>query len=65
LSRPLRRLSLFIIRGNFKIAKMSRKLLMVAGAHTDDIKLCYGATMFKYHETFGYDIVYVQSTNNN
>jgi len=43
---------------------MSRKSLMVIGAHADDIEGCYGATMFKYHETFGYDIVYVQSTNN-
>jgi len=38
--------------------------LMVIGAHCDDIEFNYGATMLKYHEKFGYDIVYVQSTNN-
>lgn len=37
---------------------------MVIGAHADDNEFCFGATMLKYHETFGYDIVYVQSTNN-
>jgi len=43
---------------------MKKNKLMVVGAHCDDIELCYGATMLKYHEQFGYEIVYVQSTNN-
>ena len=43
---------------------MGNKSLMVIGAHCDDIEFNFGATMLKYHEKFGYDIVYVQSTNN-
>ncbi|MFA7160649.1 MAG: PIG-L family deacetylase [Kiritimatiellia bacterium] len=43
---------------------MAEKSLMVIAAHCDDIELNFAGTMFKYHEKFGYDIIYVQSTNN-
>lgn len=43
---------------------MKPSKLMSIAAHCDDIELNFGATMLKYHEAFGYDIVYVLSTNN-
>ncbi len=43
---------------------MNKKSLMVIAAHCDDIELNFAGTMLKYHEQFGYEIVYVQSTNN-
>ena len=38
--------------------------LMTIAAHCDDIELRFAGTMLKYHEDIGYDIVYVQTTNN-
>jgi len=37
---------------------------MVIAAHADDIEFNFGGTALKYHERFGYEIVYVMSTNN-
>jgi len=37
--------------------------LMVIGAHADDNEISCGGTMLKYRD-LGYDIIYVQSTNN-
>ena len=37
---------------------------MLIAAHADDIEFNLGGTALKYHERFGYEIVYVQSTNN-
>ena len=42
---------------------MGNRILMVIGAHADDIELNVGGTLVKYHE-MGYEIVYVMSTNN-
>ena len=43
---------------------MDEQTLMVIGAHADDIEFNFGGTALKYHEKFGYEIVYVMSTNN-
>ena len=37
---------------------------MAVAAHCDDIEFLMGGTLLKYHREFGYEIVYVQSTNN-
>ena len=33
-------------------------------AHADDLELQMGGTLAKYHQGYGYDIVYVMTTNN-
>jgi LmbE family N-acetylglucosaminyl deacetylase len=43
---------------------MGKKVLMLVAAHADDIEFLYAGTALKYHETQGYEIVYVMSTNN-
>lgn len=43
---------------------MGKQTLMVIGAHADDIEFNFGGTALKYHEKFGYEIVYIMSTNN-
>ncbi len=42
---------------------MAERTLMAVGAHADDIELNCGGTLVKYRD-LGYQIVYVQSTNN-
>ena len=39
------------------------KSIMVIGAHADDNEIHMGGTLLKYH-ALGYEIIYVQSTNN-
>ena len=39
------------------------RAIMVVGAHADDNEIHVGGTMLKYHDR-GYEIIYVQSTNN-
>lgn len=43
---------------------MATPSLMTIGAHADDNEFCFGGTMYKCREKLGYDIVYVQSSNN-
>jgi LmbE family N-acetylglucosaminyl deacetylase len=43
---------------------VKKNKLMVIAAHCDDVEFNFGSTMLKYHEQFGYEIIYVQSTNN-
>ncbi len=43
---------------------MEKDKLMLIGAHADDIEFNFGGTAIKYHEQFGYEIVYVMATNN-
>ncbi len=42
---------------------MSKRTILVVGAHADDIELNAGGTLLKYRDA-GYDIIYVMSTNN-
>lgn len=42
---------------------MSHKSIMGIGAHADDLELQAGGTLCKYRD-YGYDIVYVMTTNN-
>lgn len=38
--------------------------VMGVAAHCDDIEFLFGGTLLKYHDVSGYEVVYVQSTNN-
>jgi LmbE family N-acetylglucosaminyl deacetylase len=51
------------VTGHERLLQMTKKALMAIGAHADDIEFNVASTLLKYMET-GYDIVYVQSTNN-
>lgn len=38
--------------------------ILAIGAHADDLELQMGGTLAKYHQGYGYDIIYVMATNN-
>ena len=43
---------------------MTDKKVMAVGAHCDDVEFMCGGTLLKCHDKLGYEILYVQSTNN-
>ncbi len=43
---------------------MNKDKVMGVAAHCDDIEFLMGGTLVKYYEQFGYQVCYVESTNN-
>lgn len=41
-----------------------KPLVMGVAAHCDDIEFLFAGTLLKYHEKHGYEVCYVESTNN-
>lgn len=41
-----------------------KPLVMGVAAHCDDIEFLFAGTLLKYHEKYGYQVCYVESTNN-